>query len=148
MEDNQQGNRPETPPSSTPPPETPPPASAPPPETPPITPAPAVSSNRTIMLILSYLFILALIPLLTEKEDQEVQWHAKHGLVLSAAWIIISIASMVLQVIPVIGTVLGCVLSLAMLIGVPVITIICIIKAVNGERFRLPVISDFADQWK
>jgi len=100
------------------------------------------------MLILSYLFILALIPLLTEKEDQEVQWHAKHGLVLSAAWIIISIASMVLQVIPVIGTVLGCVLSLAMLIGVPVITIICIIKAVNGERFRLPVISDFADQWK
>ena len=100
------------------------------------------------MLILSYLFILALIPLLTEKEDQEVQWHAKHGLILSATWIVIAIGSMILQVIPIIGNILGCVISLAMLVGVPVITIICIVKAVNGERFKLPIVSDFVDQWK
>jgi hypothetical protein len=42
----------------------------------------AVSSNRTIMIVLSYLWILAIVPLLVEKEDKEVQWHAKHGIVL------------------------------------------------------------------
>ena len=100
------------------------------------------------MLILSYLFILALIPLLTEKDDQEVQWHAKHGLILSAAWFILAIGSMILQIIPIIGNILGCVISLAMLVGVPIITIICIVKAVNGERFKVPVVTDFVDQWK
>ena len=42
----------------------------------------AVSSNRGVMIVLSYLWILALVPLLTEKEDQEVRWHAKNGIVL------------------------------------------------------------------
>ena len=42
----------------------------------------SVSSNRNVMIVLSYLWLLALVPLLTEKDDKEVQWHAKHGLVL------------------------------------------------------------------
>ncbi len=37
------------------------------------TPSGAPSSNRTVMLILSYLGLLALVPLLVEKDDQEVQ---------------------------------------------------------------------------
>ena len=32
------------------------------------------------MIVLAYFGLLALIPLLMEKEDAEVQWHAKHGL--------------------------------------------------------------------
>ena len=59
------------------------------------TPGSAPSSNRNVMILLSYLWLLALIPLLTEKDDKEVQWHAKHGLVLMVAelflWIVISI---------------------------------------------------------
>ena len=42
----------------------------------------AASPNRGIMLVLAYLGSLALIPLVVEKNDPEVQWHAKHGLVL------------------------------------------------------------------
>src|SRR5436190_8527971 len=45
------------------------------------TPGSAPSSNRNVMILLSYLWLLALVPLLTEKDDKEVQWHAKHGLV-------------------------------------------------------------------
>ena len=59
------------------------------------TPGSAPSSNRNVMILLSYLWLLALVPLLTEKDDKEVQWHAKHGLVLMVAelflWIVISI---------------------------------------------------------
>ena len=66
------------------------------------TPGSAPSSNRNVMIVLSYLWLLALVPLLTEKDDKEVQWHAKHGLVLMVAelflWIVISV---VLGAIPV-----------------------------------------------
>ncbi|MGB5515145.1 MAG: hypothetical protein WBP36_11520, partial [Thermoanaerobaculia bacterium] len=53
--------------------------------TPPPTTGSSESSNRGVMIVLSYLWILALIPLLVDKDDKEVQWHAKNGLVLTAA---------------------------------------------------------------
>ncbi|UCF35428.1 MAG: DUF4870 domain-containing protein [Acidobacteriota bacterium] len=138
MLENQQGSGP-TPPPQTPP-QTPP-TGAPP-------PASNASPNRTIMLVLSYLGILALIPLLVEKDDQEVQWHAKHGLILMVTWIVLSIVLMVLSGLPVIGPILGCAVGPIIWLAILAIHIICIVKAVGGDRFKLPVISDFADQWK
>src|SRR5262249_27925078 len=38
--------------------------------------------NRGMMIVLAYLWPLALVPLLLDKADPEAQWHAKHGLVL------------------------------------------------------------------
>lgn len=136
MEETQNGpgNPPQTPPT------TPPPTSAPPPA--------QESPNRTIMLVLSYLGILALIPLLVEKDDNEVQWHAKQGILLLAAWIVLFIALTVLGMVPVIGTVLGCAGTPLVGLVALVVHIICIVKAVGGERFRVPFVADFADQWK
>ena len=74
----------------------------------PSTPSQSISPNRTIMLVLAYLGILALIPLLVETDDSEIQWHAKHGIVLMATWIVLSIALAIVSSIPVIGWVLGC----------------------------------------
>jgi len=85
-----------------------PPAPDTPESPPPSPPSQQESSNRTIMLILSYLGILALIPLLVEKDDPEVQWHAKHGLVLTVGWIVLSIALAILSSFPYIGMFLGC----------------------------------------
>lgn len=124
-----------------------------PPQTPPsIPPSPSQgagqSPNRTIMLILSYLGILALVPLLVEKEDQEIQWHAKHGIVLMVTWVVLWVVLFVISLIPVIGQILGCLLSVVLPLGALAIHIICIIKAINGQKFRLPVVTDFADQWR
>src|SRR3954449_5072929 len=47
------------------------------------------SSNRGVMIVLAYLWPLALVPLLLEKNDAEVQWHAKHGLVLMIAELVL-----------------------------------------------------------
>ncbi len=44
------------------------------------------SPDRGVMIVLAYLWPLALVPLLIEKHDAEVQWHAKHGIVLMAAY--------------------------------------------------------------
>ena len=68
------------------------------------------SSNRGVMIVLSYLWLLALVPLLVEKDDKEVQWHAKHGIVLMIAEIVFWIAVTIVQMA--LGTILGCVVGL------------------------------------
>jgi len=88
--------------SYTPPPPPPPPPpggsyTPPPPPPPGGTPGGAApNSDRTIMVILSYLWILGLIPLLAKKDDPEVQWHAKNGLAFLGAEIVVWIVCMIL----------------------------------------------------
>ena len=70
--------------------------------TPSVPPHPPSPSDKTaIMIVLSYLWLLALVPLLVEKEDKKVQWHAKHGIVLMLAeivlWIAITIVTVIIQ---------------------------------------------------
>ncbi|MEE8137817.1 MAG: hypothetical protein V3T81_02945 [Thermoanaerobaculia bacterium] len=127
-------------------PETPSTPSTPPPSPPPpSTPEAGDSGNRNVMIVLAYLGPLALIPLLVEKEDAEVQWHAKHGLVLLVAWIALGLALGVLSMIPALGCVFGLV-GLFIPLAILVIHIICIVKGVGGERFLIPGISQYADK--
>ena len=99
-----------------------------PPPPPPAGTAPG--SDRTIFLVLSYLGILCLIPLFVKKDDAEVQWHAKNGTVLflaEIAWVIVRIAVAYAGI--------SCAMS-----------IVCIVKAVGGQRFRIPVLTDLAEK--
>ena len=119
-------------------------------ETPPPPPLPSggtQSSNRGVMIVLSYLWLLALVPLLVEKEDKEVQWHAKHGIVLMIAEIVFWIGVTIVQMV--LGTILGCVvglLSFVVWIGIVVLHIIAIVKGVNGGRLIVPGVSQYADR--
>ncbi len=121
-------------------------AQAPPPPPQPEGTGGGESTNRTLMIVLSYLGLLALIPLLMEKEDQEVQWHAKHGLVLFGFWVILGLVFSVLSAVPVLGC-LSLLVSLFLPIAALVVHIICIVKGINGERFLIPGISDFANKF-
>ena len=111
----------------------------------------AQSSNRGTMIVLSYLWLLALVPLLVEKEDKEVQWHAKHGIVLMVAEIVLWIAiTIVTFIISSISGALGCVVSLltfGLWLGILVLHVMCIVKGVNGQRFLIPGVSDYADRF-
>src|SRR3954469_2273068 len=121
----------------------PPPSYTPPP--PPIgtPPTGTASPNRGIMLVLSYLWLLALIPFVVEKNDPEVQWHAKHGLVLTVAefllWVVVGIVT---HIIPFAGCVLWLLWPLLL-----IFRIFLIIKANNGQRVLIPGISQYADQF-
>lgn len=101
------------------------------------------------MIVLSYLGLLALIPLLVEKDDKEVQWHAKHGLVLLAAevvvWILLTVFQMAIAAFDFGCT--GCLLSSVFFIVVIVVHILCIVKGLNGQRFIIPGVSQFADKF-
>ena len=113
-------------------------------------PGGTTSSNRGVMIVLSYLWLLALVPLLVEKDDKEVQWHAKHGIVLMLAEIVFWVAYSVLQVIfGSIGFLLGCfvgILWIFAFLGIVVLHIFAIIKGVNGSRLIVPGVSQYADK--
>jgi len=118
--------------------------SSPPPESPPESPPAAdgggtTSSNRNLMIVLSYFWILFLIPLLVEKDDKEVQWHAKHGLVLSVVEFLLQ---MILSV-----TGIGCFFAPFVFLAFLVIRLMAIVKGLNGERFTIPVLSEYADKF-
>ena len=118
--------------------------------TPPPPPAGTASSNRSLMVVLSYLWILFLVPLLVEKDDSEVQWHAKHGMVLTIAEIILSIGLFVVNtILSMVSGGLGCILGiLSPLVWVAflIVRILCIVKGVNGQRFIVPGVSQYADK--
>jgi uncharacterized membrane protein len=99
------------------------------------------------MLVLAYLGPLAIIPLLVEKDDREIQWHAKHGLVIFVAEIILYFVVGLLHIIPILGTILGCLLWAVLPIASLILAILCIMKAVNGQRFIIPGLSEFADRF-
>ncbi len=116
-------------------------------------PAPAsTASNRTVMIVLAYLWLLALVPLLVEKEDAEVQWHAKHGIVLMVAELIFWIAYMIVTSIlgAITGGFLGCVVSLfspLFALVILIVHVIAIVKGINGQRLLIPGISDYATKF-
>lgn len=114
---------------------------------PPSSPSQQPSPNRVPMLILAYLGVFALIPLLVEKEDSEVQWHAKHGLVLLISWIVLAMVVAMLGQMPFVGWILGCAALPLMSVVIFVIQIVGMIKALKGERLIIPGISDYADRW-
>ena len=122
------------------------PQESPPPSPPPVTEQGGdASPNRGVMIVLSYLWILFLIPLLIEKDDAEVQWHAKHGLVLTVLEILMQV---VLNVI--VATGIGCIFVIfipLVFLGFAVIRVVCIVKGLNGERFIVPGVSQYADRF-
>jgi uncharacterized membrane protein len=111
---------------------------------------PEPSPNRGVMIVLAYLWPLALIPLLLEK-DTEVQWHAKHGLVLMVAEVLLLVAFAILTSLVSLATFgLGCALSLLVVviwIGILAVHVVGIVKGLGGSRLTIPFVSEFADRF-
>ena len=129
----------------------PPPSSYNPPPPPAGPPGSVVSPNRTLMIVLSYLGLLCLIPFLVEKDDKEVQWHARHGLVITigefAIWFAFWMVQMVLRrFIPGAGCI-TCLVPFALGAGFLALSVLCIMKGINGQRFIIPGVSQYADRF-
>jgi uncharacterized membrane protein len=108
------------------------------------------SPNRGVMIVLAYLWVLAVVPLLVEKDDPEVQWHAKHGLVLLVAEIVVWMAFGILSIVGSMAFGVGLFLALLMnlvWLAILVIHIVAIIQGINGKRFIIPGISEYANRF-
>ena len=112
---------------------------------------PDASPNRGIMIVLAYLWLLALVPLVFEKQDPDIQWHAKHGLVLMIAELLLLLAYITLtSLVSLAALGLGCALSLLLVfawVGILALHVAAIIKAVNGHRLIVPGISEYANRF-
>ena len=108
------------------------------------------SPNRGVMIVLAYLWPLALVPLLLDKDDPEVQWHAKHGIVLMIAELVLLFAYIMFTSIVSLATLgLGCVLSLFLVfawIAILALHVAAILKGVNGGRLLVPHVSDYTNR--
>jgi uncharacterized membrane protein YjgN (DUF898 family) len=108
------------------------------------------SPNRGLMIVLAYLWLLALVPLLVEKQDAEVQWHARHGIVLMVTELVLFFVYVIVTSLVSLATLgLGCVLSVLLVfawVGVLGLHLAAIVTATNGGRFVLPGISRYADR--
>jgi uncharacterized membrane protein/ribosomal protein L40E len=84
-------------------------------------------------------WITGLVFILIEKENKFVRFHAMQSIVVFGAWNVLAI---ILWWIPFVGWILGTVLSLLGL----VLWIILMVKAYQGERFKLPIAGDIAEK--
>jgi len=109
------------------------------------------SPNRGIMIVLAYLWLLALVPLFIEKNDPEIRWHARHGIVLMVAEIValgayVALTTVISLAMLGLGFVLGMLLVFAW-IGILGLHVVAILKGVGGKRLILPGISKYASRF-
>ncbi len=117
----------------------------------PVAPATPAPDNRAVMIVLAYLWLLALVPLLVEKSDAEVRWHARHGLVLTIAEVAFLMAwSFFVSLVWVITGPLGCLfylLSPLLFLAILALHVAAIVRGINGHRLVIPHLSELANRF-
>jgi len=99
---------------------------------------PAEMEQQKGLTIVAFLFeILFFLPILSNKDSAYAKTVANQALTIAAANIVVSILSRIIGKIPVLGAILGLVLSLVS-IALVILCILKIVDAVNGKMRKLP----------
>lgn len=98
-----------------------------------------LQANVAALLAYTLGLVTGLVFFLIEKDSRFVKFHAMQSIALS---LVLFIASLILGFVPYIGIAAGALLNLAGLI----IWVICMVKAYQGDWFKLPVLGDFAEK--
>ena len=96
-----------------------------------------VSDNKVISAI-GYIGVLCLIPLLLKKDSKFAQFHAKQGLVLFIAEIMVSFVN----IVPLLGQIVWFFAGLVFL----VLSVIGLLKAWKGEWWKIPYLHEYAEK--
>ncbi|MFA5022420.1 MAG: hypothetical protein WC508_05060 [Patescibacteria group bacterium] len=88
-----------------------------------------INSEEKIWAAVGYLWILSLVALAARKNNEFVRFHANQGILLF-------VVSVILCFIPVVGWLLNILIGITAIVG--------IIKALQGEKWPLPVAADLA----
>lgn len=117
------------------------------------TAVPASGMADNVAGMLAYITIIpAIIFLVVEpyNKNRFIRFHAWQNIFLHAAWIVcwigLVILSMVLAFIPFLGHLVMFLLWMALGIGIFVAWIVLLIKANQGQMYKLPVIGDLSEK--
>ena len=98
--------------------------------------------ENNVLALLSYIWILWLIPLLAAKNSKFAKYHANQGLVLFIVEMIGAIVLGALSWIPTVGIVFSILLAIFELLCL-ILAILGIVNAVQGQAKELPLIGKF-----
>lgn len=108
-----------------------------------------LTDQDRVLLALAYLGILALVPFLTARKEF-VLWHARQGLLLFGVSLVflfcMILANVVLWHFTWVLGLLFLILLLTSAFGVLALVVACILKAFEGERWRIPFLGDFVER--
>lgn len=113
------------------------------------TPRSAFGLDENVAAAISYVPIVGLVLLFVEESGVFVRFHAAQSVVLAVAFValgfVLSIVSIVLGFIPVVGTLFGLLLNLLYLAAF-VGWLFLVYKAFSNERYEVPVVAGFAER--
>ena len=108
-----------------------------------------LNEEDKVMLVFSYLWVLAIVPFMVTRREY-VRWHAKQGLILCG------VACLVFLGVIFVGAVLATISRIFawlfafglinLLLLYVAITIVCVIKAMRGERWAIPFLGDLVEK--
>ena len=108
-----------------------------------------LNEEDKIMLIFSYLWVLAIVPFMVTRREY-VRWHAKQGLILCgvscvALLALIFVGAILATLSKVFAWLFGFAL-LNLLLLYLALALVCIIKAMRGERWAVPFLGDLVEK--
>jgi uncharacterized membrane protein len=98
-----------------------------------------LDANLAAMLCYAIGWVTGLIFFVLEKDSRFVKYHAMQSIIVSLAFTVVWYA---LLMIPIIGWMI----SPFVFLGGVVLWILLMVKAYNGEKFKMPVAGDIAEQ--
>ena len=131
---------------------------------PPVQTAPAKSStglDENIAALLSYVFgwLSGLIFFLIEKDSRLVRFHAMQSLLFNvlfgvlaiALWVVLAvgflIASQISGALTALLSLVSILVWVVLFIAIVIGWVLCLVKAFQGQYFKLPVIGNFAEKF-
>jgi uncharacterized membrane protein len=102
-----------------------------------------------VMLVFSYLWVLALVPFLVTRREY-VRWHARQGLILCGVSCVAFLALIFIgAILATLSRIFAWLFAFALLNLVFLylaLALVCIIKAIRGERWAIPFLSDLVEK--
>ncbi len=104
--------------------------------------------EENVEALLSYLlgWITGIVFLLIEKDNEFVKFHAMQSTITFIGFTVINIILAVLSRIPSIGIIFG-LINWAIGIIAIITWIVCMVKAYQGEKYKLPIVGDLAESY-
>lgn len=110
-----------------------------------------LAPNIAALLCYICMPITSIIFIVLEKANADVRFHAWQGTILGVGYIVVLIALQILSailgyIIGVLGALVGICIPIVA-IATLVLWIICMVKAYQGERWKIPYIGDYAAKY-
>lgn len=108
-------------------------------------PTPLYAGERLRDLVLCYAGPWAFQPYLRNRDDEDLLWHARQGVLLCFVEIVVALILLILGLVPILGPLMIRLLLPIWLLWCLAMSVTGILQATKGKRHRIPVLHQFVD---